>query len=376
LFWYDTSSPTAATFRIAVLQSVNNMKYYGLDRRKYKFPDSSKTGNNLFEKDRQFTAALIDMVFDLYEGADIDRYISNDELTTKFESATDSTIAAWMKGLYRQPGIEGYLALPEPGDSTYNTLKAALRVQTDSGNTAKTTKLVAAVNMYRWINHFHFHRYIVVNIPSAVLTVYEHDEEVLRMKVVAGKPSTRTPRFSTWCDKVILYPYWNVPTSIARKELLPIFKKSPEQVKKMNMQIIDGNGKQANPYSLNWSSFNRSYFPYTIRQCTGCDNALGVIKFNLTDPFSVYMHDTNFKPAFSSPARYFSHGCIRVEQPLELGNYLLNGQLDSNFLKACIRGQEPVTIVTDAPVPVFVVYIPVTVANNSVNYLRDIYHLY
>jgi murein L,D-transpeptidase YcbB/YkuD len=378
LFWYDTSNYRVTSLRQTILRIADSAQYYGLDRQAYHFPDNNvnTSSQNLAAKDLQFTDALLEFAYDVYEGANIDRYLSNDELSKIAASNTDSLILAWLTHTARRHDLAGCFTQLEPVDNIYVNLKMELQRQVDAGVKTNTKKLVACLNMYRWIQHFHFPKYILVNIPAAMLTVYEEEQPVMNMKVVVGKPSTRTPRFSTWCDKVILYPYWNVPSSIALKELLPVFKRSPAKVKEMNMQIIGKNGKQVDPYSLNWASFNSGYFPYTIRQCTGCDNALGVIKFNLTDPFDVYMHDTNFKPAFASVTRYFSHGCIRVERPLDLGNYLLSNKLDSNFLKACLQGQEPVPIEIDKPIPVFVVYMPVAIQNDSAIYLKDIYHLY
>jgi murein L,D-transpeptidase YcbB/YkuD len=196
------------------------------------------------------------------------------------------------------------------------------------------------------------------------------------MKVVAGKLSTRSPRFSTWCWQVVLYPYWNVPEDIGLRELLPHFKKNSAYGESSNMQVLNKNGKVINPHSINWSQYNRSNFPYSFRQCTGCENSLGVIKFNLTDPFDVYLHDTNFKLAFLKDTRFLSHGCIRVEKPIELANYLLDNQVDSNFLKACYKGLQPIPVNLKEKVPVFVVYMPAEVVGDSVKIYKDIYRLF
>lgn len=374
-FWYNNETDN---LRNGVLSLVDSAAYLGIDKRKYSFPGSNglRPASSVMESDRKFTESFIDFIRDVYNGADINRQISNDEVSGKYNASADSFILSWLCGLNSYTDIRSYLRALEPGDSVYSIIKQELRLQLDSGNTAKVKSLSLYINAYRWIKHFHFGKYIVANIPAAYLSAYNNGRLELGMKIVVGKPTTRTPRFATWCDKVILYPYWNVPRSIAVKELLPVFKRSPERVTRMNMQIIGRNGKQVDPHTLNWASFTRSNFPYTIRQCTGCDNSLGVVKFNLTDPFDVYMHDTNFKIAFGSAKRYYSHGCIRVEQPIELGNYLLDNKIDSNFLKACLKGQQPVVNDIIQPVPVFVVYLTADVVNGMVEYYKDIYHLY
>ena len=117
----------------------------------------------------------------------------------------------------------------EPNDKEYLLLKTELQSKS-SLTFLQKQQLTISLNFYRWIHHFNFEKYIVVNIASATLRYYEYDSMKLRMKVVVGKPSTKTPRFAAHCNQVILYPYWNVPASIALKELLPRFKRNPRQV--------------------------------------------------------------------------------------------------------------------------------------------------
>jgi murein L,D-transpeptidase YcbB/YkuD len=215
----------------------------------------------------------------------------------------------------------------------------------------------------------------LVNIPSATLKYYERYTDILEMKVVVGKPSTKTPRFAAYCDQVILYPYWHVPASIAVNEILPSCKKNAGVPNAMNLQVLNNRGRVVNPISIDWKSYSKSNFPYTFRQTTGCNNALGVIKFNITDPYNVYLHDTNFKGAFNSKRRYLSHGCIRVEKPIELANAILPEEIDEVFVRSCIRGQKPVVKKIN-PVPVFVLYIPaMSDSSGNIVYAEDIYKL-
>ncbi|MBS1562751.1 MAG: L,D-transpeptidase family protein, partial [Bacteroidetes bacterium] len=225
--------------------------------------------------------------------------------------------------------------------------------------------------------HFRFDKWIVINIPSASLRYYEYDSCRISCRVVVGKPSTRTPRFAASCNEVILYPYWNVPRSIAVKELLPLFKRIPSLPDSLEMQLLDASGRTVDLHTVQWASLSKTNFPYSIRQSTGCHNALGVVKFNLTSPYSVYLHDTNVKSAFRSSYRYYSHGCIRIEQPIRLAEALLPGQVDTSFLLACYRDLKPVTIRLPDPVPVFVIYAMAGHdASGNLTLFRDIYHLY
>lgn len=322
--------------------------------------------------DSNFTSAAVSLLRDLFQGR-VEKLISYDEIAHAFAGYTDSVILSTLVSAQDQPALLNNLI---PDANSYRLLSQQLLYHSSAGHADTAKQLAAAVNIYRWIKHFRFSKYIVVNIPAANMRLYNYDSVLLEMKVVVGKPSTRTPRFSSWLDKVVLYPYWNVPASIATKELLPVFKRAPSKVAQMNMQILDKRGRIMAPNTLNWKSFHRGNFPYTIRQCTGCDNALGVLKFNLTDPFSVYMHDTNNKPAFTSDYRYLSHGCIRVSRPVDLGNALLNNKLDTAFLTACLKNEKPQEMPLAQPIPVFVVYATAEIKDDSLVYYKDIYRLF
>ncbi len=374
--WYSGNAQSCE-LRNIVRRRIDSADYDGLNKRDYPLPPDNEA-TNLSETDKidhLFTHAFLAYSLDLLQGTGITEHLNNDEISRKYSTATYDQLLKLSKNIGSAEDLNSFFASLEPSSPAYITLKNRLRQQIDSANTKKIAAISLSMNILRWIDHFHFDKYILINIPGATLRYYENRTEVLKMKAVVGKPKTRTPRFSSWCTRVIFYPYWNVPRSIAIKELLPAFKKNPGKIMAENMQVLNSSGKVVDPYSLNWSSFNGNNFPYTIRQCTGCDNALGVIKFDLTDPFNVYLHDTNFKTAFSSNERFFSHGCIRISDPIALADHLLESKTDSNFLRACLKGQEPVVRNLKERVPVFVVYMTACVEQNNVVYMRDIYHL-
>ena len=375
IFWFSEDSQLSTR----LLRITDSLPYWGIREDKFDFPvapaDSSLSHEQLAMLDRQCTRTFITLMRDVFEGSDIAGLISNDEVSDKFVGRTDSTLTDILVNWSRNTDIRKLLQSLEPADSDYVVLKAGLQQALADSNAQRIKAVTASLNIYKWVRHFNFDKYIIVNIPTAQLTAFKGGSK-MNMKVVVGKPATKTPRFSTWCDKVILYPYWNVPARIARKELVPMFKRDRSRIDKMNMQILSKDGKKIDPNSLDWSALGKGYFPYSIRQCTGCDNSLGVIKFDLTDPFSVYLHDTNYKLAFGSDDRYLSHGCIRVSEPIELGNFILENRLDSNFLKACYKDQEPTIITVTPRVPVFVVYMTAVPENDSVTYYEDVYHLF
>jgi murein L,D-transpeptidase YcbB/YkuD len=165
--------------------------------------------------------------------------------------------------------------------------------------------------------------------------------------------------------------------SIAVEEFLPKIKRNRKWLKEQNMQVIDRRGFLLNADTINWRKMNSGYFPYTLRQSTGCDNALGVLKLEFSSPYGVYIHDTNNKASFLRTYRFLSHGCIRIEEPLLLGRLLLNDKIDTSLLQSCLLEQKSIYKKISSPIPVFVIY---TLAHPStqsgVSFTRDVYRLF
>lgn len=242
----------------------------------------------------------------------------------------------------------------------------------------RLAQLKLAINYYRWLSCFSQHRStIVVNIPAAYLKVYRDDNIVLEMRMIVGKKTTPTPTLLSTVNEVILYPYWHVPYSIATKELLPHIKESASFIDKGNYQVLNATGKIMDPYSINWRTFSTSYFPFIIRQSTGCDNALGLLKLNFYSPDGVYLHDTPNKNLFTLNKRYFSHGCMRMEKPIELGHLVVKNNaiaIDTLTQKGCLRNQAPITVHADVHMPVLVWYNPVGIDDTGrVLFFEDVY---
>ena len=243
---------------------------------------------------------------------------------------------------------------------------------------ARVHQLELSVNYYRWLSCLSKRQpVVVVNIPAAYLKVYHNDTVVIEMRMIVGKPSTPTPTFSSTINEVILYPYWVVPHSIIAKEWLPAVKRNIGYIEANNFQVINSQGKIIDPYKVDWQSLNASTFPYIIRQSTGCDNALGLIKLNFYSPFGVYLHDTPDKSLFMLNKRYFSHGCMRMENPLQLGHLILKNNpiaIDTLEEKGCLLNQFPVPVPADVQMPVIVWYNPAGVdSTGRVIYYEDVY---
>jgi L,D-transpeptidase YcbB len=207
------------------------------------------------------------------------------------------------------------------------------------------------LDRWRWLPRDLGERYVMVNIAGFHLDVIEGGHPVLAMKIVAGKPTTRTPMFSGIMKNVVLNPYWNVPADIARKEVLPRIAREPGYAEAEGLEV---NGTE-------------------VRQKPGPKNALGKFKFLFPNRFNVYLHDTPARALFSRTVRGFSHGCIRLEKPQALAEYLLQDDpawTPERIAAVVNRGREAwVTI--PKPLPVHLVYWTAWVDDAGTLQLRD-----
>ena len=223
----------------------------------------------------------------------------------------------------------------------------------------RIAELKLAMNWLRWLDGMRHESIAILNIPAAQLYVYAQDKQVLQSRVVVGKANTPTPTLSSTISEVILYPYWHVPNKIATRELLPRIKRDIGYLSANQFQVLNTQGRVINPYSINWHALSASYFPYKIRQSTGCDNSLGIVKFNFYNPFSVYLHDTPNKSLFSYNKRYYSHGCMRLEMFEDMAHLLLGRNrvaIDTLISQGCLESEAPTTLEAENPVPIFVIY--------------------
>ncbi len=379
-FW--TKGEYAAELREQLIKLVDKSHYKGLNRKRYHQALLHELNKNSYldinEKraaEQYFTDALISYSKDMLKSPKIETWIKYDELSRKFRQKDDENLMRDLLALDDAASIKRLAASLEPKNKEYKTLLGALEGQIEEENTPNVKKIKATLAYYRWIHHFNFSESIVVNIASGKLRYYEDGIVKLSMKIVAGNTPTETPRFTAYCNNITTYPFWHVPRSIAVNEILPFCQENEAQIDDLNMRVMDKNGKSIKPSSLNWKKFNKNNFPYNFRQDPGCDNPLGVIKFNLTDPFDIYMHDTNLKPAFSKKKRFFSHGCIRLENPVGLANIFLKEKLDEDFIDQCLENQKPKSKAIK-PVPVFVIYMPAEVTSEGgVTVFDDVYEI-
>ncbi|MVM33927.1 L,D-transpeptidase family protein [Spirosoma sp. HMF4905] len=269
----------------------------------------------------------------------------------------------------------------ESHDPNYRQLKEyCMRCLIDDymADSLTIEQVKTTLNTYRWLNRFPADKRVLVNIPSATLRVVDRQGVTrLTSRVIVGKAQTPTPSFTAQLTNIVTYPYWNVPRSIAVKELLPKIRKNPAVVlADMNLQVIDARGRIVPPDSVNWSGSITQTFPYWLRQSTGCDNALGVMKFGVNSPYDIYLHDTNQRGLFANGNRALSHGCIRVEKPVELANQLLvTARFEASFLTSCLKQASPKTIPLPKPVPIIITYNVLDIdETGAIRVYRDVYN--
>lgn len=230
-----------------------------------------------------------------------------------------------------------------------------------------------ALNMDRWrrLRHDLGSRYVIVNIADFSLEVHENGRLVLSMLVVAGKPFWNTPVFSAKMTYLVLNPSWHIPKNIIAKEVLPDVRQDPLYLNKMDIMVLKDN-TPVDPLGIDWSEVSGEDFPYRLVQPPGPSNPLGEIKFMLPNPFAVYLHDTPNRGLFRKPVRAFSHGCIRVEKPMELAEYVLGWSREA-ILAEIEDGTEKM-VPLPAPIDVHVAYLTAWVdASGLLQFRPDIY---
>jgi murein L,D-transpeptidase YcbB/YkuD len=229
----------------------------------------------------------------------------------------------------------------------------------------------------RWVLHEITAGDLVIVDVAGFEVAFARDRKVLwKAKIQIGKPYRQTPIFKSMIDHVVFNPTWTVPPGIIAKDTLPAVKRDPGYLKKKKLDVIDRNGKQIDPSSIDWSKQSAATFPYMLRQEPGPDNALGRVKLIFPNPYFVYLHDTPHKEFFEKEERAFSSGCIRVERPLELAALLLNDpqKWNAGAIGEVIEAGETRTVRLPKPVPVLLMYWTIDPATEGrVVFKRDPY---
>ena len=211
----------------------------------------------------------------------------------------------------------------------------------------------------RWLPKEPPGKFILANIPEYKLRVFENSEKVMDMDIIVGKAANKTIIFNDQLQYLVFSPYWNVPSSIVRNEILPAMNRNSAYLRSKNMEITGYSGGLP-----------------SIRQRPGGSNSLGLVKFIFPNDYNIYFHDTPTKALFREESRAFSHGCIRLSDPVKLASYLLKDQSSwtpDKIKKAMNKGEESY-VRLKAPVPVVITYFTAWIDRDGLlNFRNDVY---
>lgn len=234
-------------------------------------------------------------------------------------------------------------------------------------------QILANMERWRWLPRELEPTRVMVNVAGADLELVEDDVVVLSSRVVVGRPSHPTPSFRSPIVSIVLNPAWNIPHSIAAREMLPALRRNPDYLRTRNIRIrgLPADAPEAWGLGVDWEGIETRRFPFRLQQLPGPGNALGRLKFQMINGHDIYLHDTPQRHLFESPRRGFSHGCVRVENPLGLAERLLGQGWPAARLRRLIADGDTRIIRLPNRVPVYTVYFTAWVTPEGVLHFRD-----
>ena len=290
------------------------------------------------------------------------RLIATGELDAKLDKGNqlDAPLMAAIKRFQNRHGIE-------PDGTVGKATLATLNVSAEE----RLHQIAANMERWRWMPRALDPTHIAVNIPAAHLELVRNGEITMAMRVVVGDVQHQTPTMQTTMTSVVLNPTWTVPPSIATREILPKLRKDPRYLASNNMQILDAfpeGSSQAQGLGIDWHKYSK--FPWRIRQAPGPDNALGQVKFNLSNQDDIYLHDTPKRQYFDRIFRALSHGCVRLERPVELAQALVPADW-AERVEGLIAGDNTKTLRLERPLTVYLMYMTAWADDDGTVHFRD-----
>ncbi|HKQ12692.1 MAG TPA: L,D-transpeptidase family protein [Steroidobacteraceae bacterium] len=286
----------------------------------------------------------------------------------------DASLVAAIRHFQRRHGIDDDGVI---GRQTFASLTTPL--------TRRIEQIELSMERWRWLSAIERPN-IVVNIPQFRLIALPREqhalEEPLEMRAIVGQTATRTrtPVFTSAITQVVFQPYWDVPSGILHREILPHLRANPSLLDRYEMEIVQGEGDDARVVSGTRDAIERlAVGKLRLRQRPGALNALGPVKFVMPNPYSVYLHATPERALFERSQRTFSHGCIRVSEPAALAEYVLRnaaGTWDAQAIDAAMCGKETLRIQLLEPVRVVVFYsTAMATKSEGILFFDDVYGL-
>ena len=381
--WVDGDGTTpqmkdlVAQLRYAELHGLDPAKYEVEEFEQIRAESQTKTQGTRFdtarvpELDAKMTYAYLSYAADLLAWGTSPKQVYANWLT----EPKNEDLAARLEAAVAAGSVRDSLEELAPTHPQYKGLQVALarERQTPSGN---IERILMNLERWRWAPRDLGDRYVLVNVPAYQLQVMNGDSPVLAMRVIVGKPDTPTPLFSDEMTYVVFSPYWNIPANILRDETLPRVASDPSFLARNNIEVVGTSGSETiDPEGIDWSDTSATV-GLRFRQRPGPDNALGLVKFIFPNHFDIYLHDTPSDRLFFRETRTLSHGCIRIENPLAMAEYVLDDQAEwtTERITAAMQTRQERAVTLKKPLPVHIGYWTAWVEpDGSVTYTEDPY---
>jgi murein L,D-transpeptidase YcbB/YkuD len=230
----------------------------------------------------------------------------------------------------------------------------------------------------RWLPQDFAPRFLLVNIADFTVSAYEDERKAFSMRTVVGTRYDQTPTFADEMEYVVGNPYWNIPESIMVEEIAPKQAENPGYLRSKNMEVVEGWTVDAEPIDasmIDWADVDGSE-DWRVRQRGGPTNSLGLIKFIFPNEYAVYLHDSPAESLFDRPDRTFSHGCIRVEEPAKLAEWVLEGTGygSAGAVERLLASGEREQIFLEENLPVYITYMTAWPGDDGrVRFVEDVY---
>lgn len=368
-----------------LIQQLHYSEKHGLDPARYRVAEfeqvrersQQKMKGTVFpleavpELDAKMTYAYLRYAADLLGWSSSPQHVDRNWLDDPKEDDLAGRLARAVDGNNVRETLEELA----PTHPQYKGLQTALASERQQ-STGHLDQILMNLERWRWAPRDLGDRYILVNVPAYQLQVMEGEKPALAMRVIVGLPDKRTPLFSDEMTYVVFSPYWNIPAEILKNETLPRVVKDPDFLRRNNIEVVGTSGGEViDPEGIDWSD-KGSTEGLRFRQAPGEENALGLVKFIFPNHFNVYLHDTPSDRLFFREKRALSHGCIRVEDPVALAEYVLADQetwTDARISAAMQAGTEQ-AVTLKKTLPVHIGYWTAWVEpDGSVTYTQDPY---
>jgi murein L,D-transpeptidase YcbB/YkuD len=265
----------------------------------------------------------------------------------------------------------------EPDSSVGGATLSALNVPVET----RIRQIELNLDRYRWLPAEFEKRYVLVNIPDYRLHAYDGRREAFEQRVIVGDEyQNATPVFADSMTYLVFRPEWNVPSSILVKEMLPRLREEKYDLARHDFELLDtaGDSLVRDPSAIDWDDVDTADLPYRMRQKPGKANSLGRVKFMFPNRFNIYLHDTPARELFAQSKRTLSHGCVRVEDPVQLAEFVLDGQdgWNEGKIRDALEESEADTsrnVPLERPVPVYLLYLTAFVRDGALHFRNDPY---